>query len=452
MDKSTRRLPPGPKGHFLLGNLPEFGKDLLGFITQCAREYGDIVRLRLANRVAYLLNHPDYMEYVLVTNHRNFVKNSFFWRHVKAVFGSGLLTSEGDFWLRERRLCQPAFHREQIAGYGKVMVDLTAQVLAAWDDGEVRDVHQDMMRLTSRIASRTLLGIDVGAEVEEIEPALEVIIKEIAVRFRRPFPIPDSVPTPRNLQYRAAIHRLNDLIYRVIRERRASAESGGARGDDLLSLLLHAQDIDGTRMTDRQLRDEAMTLFIAGHETTALALSWTWYLLSQHPDVEAKLWAELEAVLGGHPPSVADLPRLTYTENVVRESLRLYPPAYGFGREALQDCEIGGYVVPKGTTLFMSQWVIHRSSRYFPDPEAFMPDRWADGLAKRLPKYAYFPFGGGPRICIGGGFAMMEAVLLLATIAQRFRLTLVPGHPIALYPSITLRPAYGVRVTLERRR
>jgi len=220
----------------------------------------------------------------------------------------------------------------------------------------------------------------------------------------------------------------------------------------LLSLLLHAQDIDGTRMTDRQLRDEAMTLFIAGHETTALALSWTWYLLSQHPDVEAKLWAELEAVLGGHPPSVADLPRLTYTENVVRESLRLYPPAYGFGREALQDCEIGGYVVPKGTTLFMSQWVIHRSSRYFPDPEAFMPDRWADGLAKRLPKYAYFPFGGGPRICIGGGFAMMEAVLLLATIAQRFRLTLVPGHPIALYPSITLRPAYGVRVTLERRR
>ena|SRR2546430_14252992 len=189
MDKSTRRLPPGPKGHFLLGNLPEFGKDLLGFITQCAREYGDIVRLRLANRVAYLLNHPDYMEYVLVTNHRNFVKNSFFWRHVKAVFGSGLLTSEGDFWLRERRLCQPAFHREQIAGYGKVMVDLTAQVLAAWDDGEVRDVHQDMMRLTSRIASRTLLGIDVGAEVEEIEPALEVIIKEITVRFRRPFPI-----------------------------------------------------------------------------------------------------------------------------------------------------------------------------------------------------------------------------------------------------------------------
>ena len=264
MDKSTRRLPPGPKGHFLLGNLPEFGKDLLGFITQCAREYGDIVRLRLANRVAYLLNHPDYMEYVLVTNHRNFVKNSFFWRHVKAVFGSGLLTSEGDFWLRERRLCQPAFHREQIAGYGTVMVDLTAQVLAAWHDGEVRDVHQDMMRLTSRIASRTLLGIDVGAEVEEIEPALEVIIKEIAVRFRRPFPIPDSVPTPRNLRYRAAIHRLNDLIYRAIRERRASAGAGGAR---------------------------AMTLFIAGHETTALALSWTWYLLSQHPDVEAKLWA-----------------------------------------------------------------------------------------------------------------------------------------------------------------
>src|SRR5256886_13543899 len=221
-----------------------------------------------------------------------------------------------------------------------------------------------------------------------------------------------------------------------------------ARGDDLLSLLLHAQDIDGTRMTDRQLRDEAMTLFIAGHETTALALSWTWYLLSQHPDVEAKLWAELEAVLGGHPPSVADLPRLTYTESVVRESLRLYPPAYGFGREALQDCEIGGYVVPKGTTLFMSQWVIHRSSRYFPDPEAFMPDRWADGLPKRLPKYAYFPFGGGPRICIGGGFALMEAGLPFGPLSQRFRLALGPGHPLSPYPPLSLRPPYRVRVTL----
>src|SRR3989442_726537 len=346
MDKSTRRLPPGPKGHFLLGNLPEFGKDLLGFITQCAREYGDIVRLRLANRVAYLLNHPDYMEYVLVTNHRNFVKNSFFWRHVKAVFGSGLLTSEGDFWLRDRRLCQPAFHREQIAGYGQVMVNLTAQIPAAWHAGEVRDVHQDTMRLP-----------------------------------------------------------------------------------------LHVKALGGTRMADRQLRDEAMPLFIAGHETTALALSWTWYLLSQHPDIEAKLWAELQTVLGGRPPGVADLARLTYTERVVMESLRLYPPAYGFGREALQDCEIGGYSVPKGTTLFMSQWVMHRSSRYFPDPEAFLPDRWADGLAKRLPRYAYCPFGGGPRTCIGSGFAMMEAVLLLATISPEFRLTPLPGHPIWRYPS-----------------
>src|SRR2546425_7111915 len=212
--------------------------------------------------------------------------------------------------------------------------------------------------------------------------SLEVIIKEIAVRFRRPFPIPDSVPTPRNLRYRAAIHRLNDLIYRVIRERRASAGAGGPQGDDLLSLLLHAQDIDGTRMTDRQLRDEAMTLFIAGHETTALALSWTWYLLSQHPDVEAKLWAELEAVLGGHPPSVADLPRLTYTENVVRESLRLYPPAYGFGREALQDCEIGGEAGAEGTTPFLSQWGVHRSFPDFPHPPTLMPDRSAAGLAK----------------------------------------------------------------------
>jgi cytochrome P450 len=439
--------PPGPKGQFLLGNLPALGKDLIGFLTRCARDYGDIVALRLFNMPAFLLNNPDLIEYVLVTNQRNFIKHSFFWRHVTAVFGNGLLTSEGDFWLRERRLCQPAFHREQVAAYGAVMVDFTERAVAEWRDGDVRDVHQDMMGLTSRIAAQTLLGADVGSDVDQVEPALDVVIEQIAVRFKRPFAFPDAVPTPGNLRYRKAVHRLNDLIYKVIRERRAAT----SRSDDLLSLLLHAQDIDGTRMTDRQLRDEAITLFLAGHETTALALSWTWYLLSQHPEVEAKLWAELAAVLGGRSPSVADLDRLRYTGMVVMESLRLYPPAYVMGREAVNDCEIGGYPVGRGNTVFVSQWLMHHDARYFENPDAFLPERWADGLAKRLPKYAYFPFGGGPRMCIGSNFAAIEAALLLATIAQRFRLTLVPGHPIELLPSITLRPKHGIRVVVARR-
>ena len=439
--------PPGPKGQFLLGNLPALGKDLIGFLTRCARDYGDIVALRLFNMPAFLLNNPDLIEYVLVTNQRNFIKHSFFWRHVTAVFGNGLLTSEGDFWLRERRLCQPAFHREQVAAYGAVMVDFTERAVAEWRDGDVRDVHQDMMRLTSRIAAQTLLGADVASEVDQVEPALDTVIEQIAVRFKRPFAFPDAVPTPGNLRYRKAVNRLNDLIYKVIRERRAATSPS----DDLLSLLLHAQDTDGTRMTDQQLRDEAITLFLAGHETTALALSWTWYLLSQHPEVETKLWAELAAVLGGRAPSVADLARLHYTGMVVMESLRLYPPAYVMGREAVNDCEIGGYPVRRGSTVFVSQWLMHHDARYFENPDAFIPERWADGLAKRLPKYAYFPFGGGPRMCIGSNFAAIEAALLLATIAQRFRLTLVPGHPIELLASITLRPKHGIRVRLARR-
>lgn len=443
----TRLCPPGPKGHFLIGNLPEFAGDLLGFFTKCAREYGDMVSLRLANMPAYLLNHPDYIEYVLVTNNRNFKKHTFFWRHVRAVFGNGLLTSEGDLWLRERRLVQPAFHQERIAAYAEVMVAYTERMLDTWQDGETHDVHQDMMRLTSQIAAKTFFGADVASEVEEVSAALGVATEEISVRVRRPFRIPDSIPTPGNLRYRRAVQSLDALVYTIIRLRRASTQDSG----DLLSMLLRAQDEDGSRMNDQQLRDEIITLFLAGHETTALVLSWTWYLLSQHPAAEATLLVELQAVLGGRAPTIDDLRRLSYTKMVVMESMRLYPPVYAFGREALQDCEIGGYQVPAGTTLFMSQWVMHRDPRYFDHPEEFNPDRWSHDLANRLPKYAYFPFGGGPRLCIGNAFAMTEAVLLLATIAQKFHLALAPGHPITLHPSVTLRPRHGIRMVLTKR-
>ncbi len=442
-----RHLPLGPKGHFLLGNLPEIRRDRLGFFSRCAREYGDIVSLRYGPRHIYMLNHPEYIEYVLATHHRNFTKH-FALRLNRRVFGNGLLTSESDFWLRQRRLAQPAFHRNRIAAYGEAMVNFTERMLATWRDGETRDVHEAMMRLTLEIIAKTLFDADVAGEASEVGRMMEALMKNFAARVNSAFPLPERVPTPSNLRLQRATRRVEAVIYRVIQQRRSSGEDRG----DLLSLFLQTRhEDDGSPMSDQQLRDEVMTLFLAGHETTAIALSWTWYLLSQHPQVEARLLAELQAALGGRSPSVADLPQLRYTEMVISEAMRLYPPAWAIGREAIQDCEIGGYPVPAGTTLMMSQWVMHRDARYFDHPEAFRPERWADGLATRLPKYAYFPFGGGPRLCIGHAFAMMEAVLLLATIAQKFRLRLVPGHPIEPWPSITLRPKHGLKMMLHER-
>ncbi len=437
-------LPPGPKSRFLIGNFPFGSRDLLGLITSWARQYGDIFYYRAFHFRVYFLNHPDYIEYVLVTHNRNFIKG----RGLQAnrrLFGNGLLTSEGDFWLRQRRLAQPAFHRDRIAAYGEVMVAYTERMLSTWQDGERRDIHQDMMRLTLEIVAKALFDADVAARVDEVSSALEVLMQENS-GGRMLLPLLRRLPTPGNLRYGRAVERLDRIIYDIIRQRRASGRDAG----DLLSMLLHAQDEDGSRMTDRQLRDEAMTLILAGHETTAIALSWTWYLLAQHPEVEAKLLAELCQVLGGRSPRVQDLPRLPYTEMVVKESMRLYPPAYAMARIALEDCEMGGYRVHAKASLVMSQWVMHRDPRYYEEPERFNPERWVNGLEKRLPKFAYFPFGGGPRLCIGAPFAMMEAVLL-ATIAPRFRLSLAPDHPVEILPTITLRPKHGIHVVLHRR-
>lgn len=441
------RLPPSPPGHLLVGNLPEFARDTLGFIERCRVEYGDIVRLQMGNRTVYLLNHPDLIHAVLVSNHRDFIKHSFFWRHVRAIFGSGLLTSEGDSWLRQRRLAAPAFHRERIAGYAETMVAYTERMLDGWADGSTRNIHHDMMAVTLEIVAKVLFDADVKSEVNAVGRAFDAVTDEIAARFRRPIFIPDWVPLPGNLRYTRGVRALDAVVYRIIREHRAN----GATGTDLLSMLMHARDEEGGQMTDAQLRDEAITLLLAGHETTALVLSWTWYLLFQNPAVEEALQAELERVLGARAPGPADLPALKYTESVVLESMRLYPPAYGIGREAVRDCELGGYSVPKGTTLFMSPWVMQRDARWFDDPLEFRPTRWADGLADRLPRHVYMPFGGGPRICIGNNFAMMEAVLLLATIARRFRLERVHEQPVVPFPTITLRPRGGVWARVQSR-
>src|SRR5688572_21733248 len=316
---TTPTRPPGPKGHFLLGNLPEFGTDVLGFFTSTARTHGDIAFVRLAGRPAYLLSHPDLIEQVLVGQHQNFIKHSFFWRHVGAVFGNGLLTSEGSYWLRQRRLSQPAFHRDRIAAYGEVMIAYTERMLDGWRVGETREVHEDLMHLTLLIVSKVLFDADVASDVGAVGNALEMAMKEIAVRFRRPFRIPDGLPLPGNIRYRRAVRALDDVVYRIIADHHARAGRG-----DLLDLLMQVRDDDGRPMTDQQLRDEAITIMLAGHETTALALSWTLTLLSAHPDVDAALQRELDEVLAGRVPSVADYPRLRLTEMIVMEGMRLY--------------------------------------------------------------------------------------------------------------------------------
>ena len=443
----SRRPAPGPKPHFLFGNLIEFGRDVLGFFSSSASQYGDVVSLRLGRAPGCLINHPALFEYVLLTNNRNFIKHTFFWKHVTDIFGKGLVTNEGASWLRQRRLAQPAFHRDRIAGYGETMVSYTERMLEDWRAGQTIDLHHEMMELTMQIVSRTLFGVDIeGDTAREVGAAFDDALEVVDARFRRPVKIPEFLPLPGNIRYRRAVRKLDHLVYRFIEARRRDP------GDDLLSMLMAARDEDdGSAMDDRQLRDEAVTIFLAGHETTALVLCWTLYLLATHPDEEAKLAAELRSILGERTPSVSDLPQLKWTTHVVEESMRLYPPAYAFGREALNDCEIGGYHIEKGTTVFLSPWVIHRDARFFEDPAEFRPQRWENDFAKRLPRFAYLPFGGGPRICIGNSFAMMEATLLLSTILQRFKLTLVPGQRIEPHPSITLRPRYGMHMTLHAR-
>jgi cytochrome P450 len=444
---ATALAPPGPRGHFLTGSLPEFSGDRLGFFTGLARQYGDVAAFRLGWRRALLLSHPDAIEYVLATASKNFTKH-FAIRLNRLLLGNGLLGSEGDLWLRQRRLAQPAFLRDRVAAYGPRMVACAQAMLVRWQAGQTRDLHAEMMQLTLEIVAQTLFGADVTGHAPDVRTALEAALTGYVARLKKLILLPEWVPTPTNLRLRRAVRRLDEIIYRIIQERRAQ----GSKGDDLLSLLLNARDQDdGSRMTDRQLRDEAMTLFLAGHETTALALTWAWYLLAQHPEVEEHLLAELRAVLGCRPPTVADLPRLAYAERVVMETLRLYPPVYAIGREAIADCEIGGYPVRAGTTLLMSQWVVHRDPRFYDRPEVFDPDRWVSDRARHLPRCAFFPFGGGPRICIGNSFALMEAVLILATVVPHFRLILVPGQQVKPRAFLTLRPEHGIQMVLSPR-
>jgi cytochrome P450 len=440
-------LPPRAPGVPFFGNSLAYMRDPLRFLQRMRETHGDIVRVAIGPVRMALISHPDLVEDVLVTQNRLWMKDRFL-RVLRPVLGDGLLMSEGEFWRRQRRLAQPAFHRDRIAAYGDIMVDHASRLAAQWRDGEVRDVHKDMMRMTLEIVAEALFGAQVGQHADDVADAIDAVLAVVSDPLELFLPFLRRLPTPKRRRFQRAVAKLDAIIYGVVQKRRAS---GAPETGDLLSMLLHARDEDGSRMSDRQLRDECMTLFLAGHETTAINLSWTWVLLSQHPEVEAKLARELRDVLGDRPACFADLPNLRYTAHVIAESLRLYPPAWSMGREAREDVDLGGYHVPRGGQVWFCPWAIQRDARWFDDPDAFRPERWEGDLAKKLPRYAYFPFGGGPRFCIGQAFAQMEAVLLLATLARSFHAEVLPKPRVVPFPSVTLRPKHGLRVRLTRR-
>lgn len=445
--RTDTRLPPAFGSP--VRNLLAIRRDVLGFLTRVAREGGDIASFRVGPIRLVLLNHPDYIRDVLVTNARNFVKGRPL-RLATRLLGNGLLTSEGDFHARQSRIVQPALHTERIRGYGAVVVERAERMGERWRSGETLDVMREMITLATEIAGTTMFHWDMDSAVAEgVGTALDECMSLFS---RASLPWAElllKLPLPSSRRFYRAKAHLDGMIYRLIAERR---REGGDRGD-LLSMLLVAQDSegDGGGMTDTQVRDEALTLFLTALDTTSLALTWTWYLLSQHPAAEMELHAELEGVLGSRSPVIEDIDRLPFTRMVFHEAMRLYPPIYAIARQAVDAFTVGGYTVPAGTLVLMSPYLMHRDARYFAEPARFDPWRWNHAAAARPPKFAYFPFGGGPRGCIGQPYAMQEGILVLAAIARRWRLRLTPGHRVEFRPLINLRPRHGMQMVLERR-
>lgn len=444
------RTPPSPRGNFLLGSMLDFQRDRLGFVTRMAREYGEVVRYRLANLVFYQVNHPQGVQRILQDNNHNYIKGESF-QVFRNFVGNSLFTTEGEFWLRQRRLMQPVFHRQRLAGFTDLMSAATQEMLSGWQpwvqEGQPFNVADQMTRLTMQIVTQALFSSRVAGEMQAIGQAITTLLADATFRFDVPFYPPLKFPTPHNLRARAAQNLLAQTIYTIIAERRQH----GDRANDLLGMLMEARDEQGEGMSDQQLHDEALTLFIAGHETTANALTWAWCLLAQNPQVEQRLHEELERVLGDRPPVGADLPNLPYTRMIIDETLRLYPSAWITNRSVVADDEICGYLIPKGAVVGISPYVMQRDPRFWEQPETFDPQRFAPGQGEDRPAYAYFPFGGGPHQCIGKGFALMEATLVLATIAQRYRLVLQPGQSVELLPQVTLRPRDGLHMIAQAR-
>jgi len=445
MSKET--LPPSVKSGIFGGHFMQFRRDSTGFLQKLS-ELGDITSFKMGGQLAFFLNHPDFTRDLLITNNAKFIKGRALQR-AKRLLGEGLLTSESEQHLRQRRMIQPAFHREKIKSYAEAMTEYAAKMRDEWQDGEVRDIDREMMRLTLQIVGKTLFSANVEDEADEVGAALTTIIEMFAYLLLPFSELLEKLPIPQVKRFNRAKETLDSIIYGIIDERRKSAEDKG----DLLSMLLEAQDEEsGASMTDEQVRDECLTLFLAGHETTANALTWTFYLLSQNPEKEEKLHEELKQVLQNERiPTVEDLPNLKYTESVLAESMRLFPPAWTLGRLAIEDHEFGGYKIPKGSLVLTSQFVMQRDKRFWEDAETFLPERWEkQSVREAQKKYIYFPFSSGVRGCIGEGFAWTEGILLIATLARKWKLKLLPEQKIGMNPLMTLRPKFGMKMKIVK--
>ncbi|HZM23772.1 MAG TPA: cytochrome P450 [Anaerolineales bacterium] len=439
---------PGPRGLPILGVMPEMVSDMLGLFTKTSREFGGIAQFKLLNSTYFLITNPNYVKYILQDNYKNYIRG----RSVetgRVLLGNGLPLIDGDFWLRERRLLQPAFHRERLAALTTTASGVIESFIQKWEqnaqNGKPLDLDEEMMRLTLSVIIKSMFSADIDDKIQSLSHAFNVASKFMLWRSQQMWAPPLSVPIPRNVEYNRAFNVLNDTIYPLIENARKDPK------DDLLGMLLAMRDEEtGEGMTDQQARDEVVTIFFAGHETTAASMAWAFYLLSEHPEVEERVRNELKSVLNGRIPTSADLPKLAYTQQVIQEVLRLYPAAYLFAREAVTDDVIDGYPIPPKTLIFITPFITHRDPTYWPDPERFDPDRFAPEQVSNRPRHIYYPFGEGPHVCIGNNFALMEMQLILAIALQRFRLTLVPNHPIAFKPEATLRPKYGMKMIVKK--
>ena len=437
---------PGPKGYPLLGCLPQFWREPLSTLTNVQRQDGDVVRLDLGTLRFYLLSHPDHVKWVLQENAKNYSKG---YDRVRVLLGNGLVMNEGASWLQQRRLMQPIFHQRRLEGFAVTIVDETQKMLERWEalanEGRTVNAAKEMKLLTQRIVVKTMFGAEVGAKEEKIARAFDTALLGINARSLMPRWF-GRLPISFNRRFKRALATLDEEVYRIIRQRRG----GRGKGDDLLAMLMETRDEEtGESMSDRQLRDEVMTIYLAGHETTANALSWVWYLLSKNPETARKVREEVSYVLKGRLPGFEDLPTLVYTRMVIDETLRLYPPAWIVTRRAIKDDEIGGYRIPAGSRLMLSPYLTHRRPELWENPEEFEPERFASESTNGSQRYVYYPFGGGPRQCIGNNFALMEATLIVSTVMQRYRLDLIPGQEIKTQPRSTLGPRPGVWVRLR---
>ena len=441
------KLPPGPKSKFPLDHLFSYRRDSIGFLKKIAKEYGDIVHFKMGPIRIVLLNHSDYIKEVLTVQHRNFVKGRPL-EMAKELLGEGLLTSEGEFHKRHSRMIQPAFHRNMIESYVPAVIKCISQMMNKWKDGMETDMKDEMTHMSIAIAGKSLFNADIAEEAPEISNALDTatgLFGRISLPFSEWLL---KLPLPGNLRFYKAKERLDDTIRRMIEERRQNKMNNG----DLLSILLRSQDENGNGgLSEQEIRDEAITLFLTAFDTTSTALTWTWYLLSQNPEAEAALHKELDSVLNGRSPVAEDIPNLKYCRMVFGESMRLYPPSYVIPRQAIGDFAIDKYIVPRGSIVLMSPYLVQRDPRFYADPEKFDPCEWDKHTHGLNSKYEYFPFSRGPRSCIGEPFAWMLGTLAIASVAQSWRLKLVPGHPVELLPLINLRPKYGMKMTLHRR-